>query len=88
MDGWIDRYGLLAEPHGQGARLPSRLPLLSLVVVPEPTCSPAASSLSEAAERERERGRESGEQLPPRVFLLFFGVLSHRWVWTRPYLDG
>jgi len=46
------------EPRGQGARLPSRLPLLSLVVVPEPICSPAASSLSEAAER----GRESGER--------------------------
>jgi len=45
----------------KGARLPSRLPLLSLVVVPEPTCSPAASSLSEAAEREREREGERAE---------------------------
>jgi len=44
--------GRASEPHGQGARLLSPPPSLSLVDVPEPTRSPAVSCLPEAAERD------------------------------------
>jgi len=62
-------------------RLPSRLPLLSLVVVSEPTCSPAASSLSEAAERERERTFALACGLLLRLWSVGGGIV--RFVWRR-----
>ena len=56
------------------------------MVVPEPTCSPAASILSEAAKREGERGREKdilGQPYSVAPFSVhctrfFFNKLNHR----------